>query len=1461
MPVTVPTRFTILAVVAVLSAGLLLFLAWSSSPWIKSVFSQEDTGDCRVVFTQLHDNIDVNQTVEYIWTYENADSVHLRITAPDAAVATLASHTQTTASIVGVAQGVSELTVAVHCTNEKQEGQWIASSAPVVVGGADGSHLDSWPPEEGPVGEESAPDLQVMNATVIPNTATSGESVRVGAEVHNEGTASSGATKLKFYRSTNAIISTLDTQIGVNDIPALNAGRHWASVHYFNAPDAAGTYYYGACVDKVPNESPTYNNCSSAATLTVTQFSFTPDPMGLGGKSNVWTVPAGITRLYLDVDFSIGDNKDPSGDILIQRVDTSNNVLETYAVDNENDSGSLSTNFKGGSRVRIEIEDDAFDTHAALVTLTFHSGTSISGAELAVGKVQKEQRPFAPRNGSSSVNHTGTGTVTLTWSKGLDRDHDNPDHYRLEIPDTHNPGTFLYTDYNISDSNDPTTYTITNARSHDLEGTHLVYITHCNQAGGCSFAHGISFTLNPVPPPDTPIPPTPIPTATPLPTILPPPNIRLILDTSFLLTIGWDEQDDATDYQVRDREAGDSWGKPKELSGDARTHSKSDLKRGKTYEFQVSSKGDGVNHLSGWGDWSATHSYTTPQIQLSGLAGSLKVGEVDQFHVEANDLNEERDYALSVHADDESGLGTRGETEERSAAASVQADCSVETLRRDLSSNKEGFTWDLEVKGCASGDARITGVLWDRTDISDPDDYREVTRDTGDVRVRPQSTPTPLPTPTPTVEPPPKPTGLSLSVDPDTSGRLVFRYQPSLWARSANHHYILELHKVGSSTVVQSKRATVSGTDVKSGHFTGIAPGEKYRARAQRCPDTNFNHCGNWSDWVVIPPPPTSLVLSRHATDPAQMSFSYTTTSWEGVAGKTKGHQLELAQENSDGSWASQGIVSSSSSPHSLTGLTGGGTYRVRGRQCGDGTNDLCGYWSAWSNSESVLKLKTPVITDVEPNALRQATFTWTPVSGAVGYNILVHKGTSQSYINDGAGNPMLFKNTEYLVSLDEYFRDNDDDKFQVKAVASAGTNVLDSDLSAAVMIARNPIKRVDGNSVGSNRGKAKVDWQGTANGSKFVVRYRWLGEDNDEQDWSGYDDYGPWKESDELPAGTVSHLISDLRLKTVYAVQLQWEEAGIQVYSGTYSYVWPNNGLPARGFNDQGRVASYPYYGHWPNRTYSYNICADTFDDNRWTQVINRAFRTWQDATDGLVTMANTGNTCNVGDHRRYPTFLLMTNMVETSLNVNEVYMVRDKEWSSLQKLNLGIFIDDVQGYCGVITPSACVISKAYALDQSASTRLSNARGSDNAVDILFKQSGFQVKRVGSNDVSPLGVPSSVTYYQCDGVPQHSTTFAYEVALHEAGHALGTSGLFFVPASTLLSEAAQAILSGPTAVFELLAAILATDPPYHGAHPAIPGSVMNYNYKVAGASGEPDCFPHPFDVMAIFALYQTVNR
>ena len=72
---------------------------------------------------------------------------------------------------------------------------------------------------------------------------------------------------------------------------------------------------------------------------------------------------------------------------------------------------------------------------------------------------------------------------------------------------------------------------------------------------------------------------------------------------------------------------------------------------------------------------------------------------------------------------------------------------------------------------------------------------------------------------------------------------------------------------------------------------------------------------------------------------------------------------------------------------------------------------------------------------------------------------------------------------------------------------------------------------------------------------------------------------------------------------------------------------------------------------------------------------------------------------------------------------------------------------------------------------------------------------------------------------------------FNYRTMVHEAGHALGLSNFSYYEA---LSSAV--------------------------AHSHIPDSVMNNDRRVSLIVDEPDCSPHPFDVMALEALYQTVR-
>ena len=85
------------------------------------------------------------------------------------------------------------------------------------------------------------------------------------ATVHNQGRGGSAATTVRYKRSTDATITTSDTSVGTDEVNTLVPSGGYAATIKLTAPSTAGTYYYGACVDAVPRESDTTNNCSSTS--------------------------------------------------------------------------------------------------------------------------------------------------------------------------------------------------------------------------------------------------------------------------------------------------------------------------------------------------------------------------------------------------------------------------------------------------------------------------------------------------------------------------------------------------------------------------------------------------------------------------------------------------------------------------------------------------------------------------------------------------------------------------------------------------------------------------------------------------------------------------------------------------------------------------------------------------------------------------------------------------------------------------------------------------------------------------------------------------------------------------------------------------------------------------------------------------------------------------------------------
>ena len=107
-------------------------------------------------------------------------------------------------------------------------------------------------------------DLVVEASSVSDSAPETGASFTLSATVRNAGDGASPATTLRFYRSTDSDVTTSDTAVGADAVPGLAAsGSAGASVD-LTAPPGPGTYYYGACVDAVMDDSDTTNNSSAS---------------------------------------------------------------------------------------------------------------------------------------------------------------------------------------------------------------------------------------------------------------------------------------------------------------------------------------------------------------------------------------------------------------------------------------------------------------------------------------------------------------------------------------------------------------------------------------------------------------------------------------------------------------------------------------------------------------------------------------------------------------------------------------------------------------------------------------------------------------------------------------------------------------------------------------------------------------------------------------------------------------------------------------------------------------------------------------------------------------------------------------------------------------------------------------------------------------------------------------------
>ena len=186
----------------------------------------------------------------------DGDTLTYAAVSSDAAVAT-ASISGSTVMLTPVGLGTAVATV----TATDPGGLTATQPVTVAVG------QDDLPTTPGP---QANADLVVASPSVSDRRPAAGATFTLSATVRNDGDGNSAATTVRFYRSADATVTTSDAQVGTNTVVALAASGRASASADLTAP-AAGTYYYGACVDAVAGESDTTNNCSTSVLVDVSE--------------------------------------------------------------------------------------------------------------------------------------------------------------------------------------------------------------------------------------------------------------------------------------------------------------------------------------------------------------------------------------------------------------------------------------------------------------------------------------------------------------------------------------------------------------------------------------------------------------------------------------------------------------------------------------------------------------------------------------------------------------------------------------------------------------------------------------------------------------------------------------------------------------------------------------------------------------------------------------------------------------------------------------------------------------------------------------------------------------------------------------------------------------------------------------------------------------------------------------
>ena len=336
------------------------------------------------------------------------------------------------------------------------------------------------------------------------------------------------------------------------------------------------------------------------------------------------------------------------------------------------------------------------------------------------------------------------------------------------------------------------------------------------------------------------------------------------------------------------------------------------------------------------------------------MGSTLVVGQTDNFNVVATSLNRHLDYALSVLADQETGLRRTSEEDEPLAFDSASSDCDVKIRRTNIPRNSRSYTWNPTLVGCEAGTGELSAYLLDRTGFSNPAFYEDVDD---------------FETETGVVAPPPPPPQ-NLDAAEDGTSRVDLSWD----SVSGNRWHLIE-QRTGINGSCFEVTSDLSGS-TSSHTVTGLSPDTTYYFRVSAY-GNGSNYLAQWSDpsdvdWATtdpLPYPPAPTGLRVTFADSNSVSLA-----WDSLSGT--GEYRAQYRVRGTRTWTESDETDENDI--TLVCLMAGHSYEFQVQAIGDGRTyrEEGGDWS-----DSVFgSTPTMTITGLEDNAV--------PLAGEVTFTV-----------------------------------------------------------------------------------------------------------------------------------------------------------------------------------------------------------------------------------------------------------------------------------------------------------------------------------------------------------------------------------------------------------------------------------------------------------------------------------------